>query len=70
MTSVFYTEYKNIIARVAQVKELMGERAWKVTPRSVTTAPDTATALLAAAGPASSRAAQPFDDDPSLFAAK
>ncbi len=70
IASVFYTEYKNIIARVAQVKELMGERAWKVTPRSVTTAPDTATALLGAAGPASSSAAQPFDDDPSPLPAK
>ncbi len=33
VTSIFYTEYKNLIARVAQVKELMRERAWKVTPR-------------------------------------
>ena len=31
---VFYAEYKNLIARVAQVKEVMGERAWKVTPRT------------------------------------
>jgi cellulose synthase/poly-beta-1,6-N-acetylglucosamine synthase-like glycosyltransferase/CheY-like chemotaxis protein/GGDEF domain-containing protein len=31
----FYSEYKNLLARVAQLKELMGERAWKVTPRSV-----------------------------------
>jgi cellulose synthase/poly-beta-1,6-N-acetylglucosamine synthase-like glycosyltransferase len=41
ITSVFYTEYKNVIARVAQVKELMGERAWKVTPRSNPPAPPT-----------------------------
>ena len=34
VASVFYTEWKNIIARVAQVKEAMGERAWKVTPRA------------------------------------
>lgn len=33
-SSVFYTEYKNLIGRVAQVKEAMRERAWKVTPRS------------------------------------
>jgi len=33
-SSLYYTEYKNIIARVAQVKELMGEVAWRVTPRS------------------------------------
>jgi DNA-binding response OmpR family regulator/cellulose synthase/poly-beta-1,6-N-acetylglucosamine synthase-like glycosyltransferase len=29
----FYSEYKNLLARVAQIKEFMGERAWKVTPR-------------------------------------
>ena len=34
VSSIFYTELKNIISRVAQVKELMNERAWKVTPRS------------------------------------
>lgn len=38
VTSVFYTEYKNLIARVAQIKELMRERQWKVTPRSASTA--------------------------------
>jgi cellulose synthase/poly-beta-1,6-N-acetylglucosamine synthase-like glycosyltransferase/DNA-binding response OmpR family regulator len=32
----FYSEYKNILARVAQLKEFMGERAWKVTPRAST----------------------------------
>ena len=32
---VFYTELKNVIVRTAHLKELMGERAWKVTPRSV-----------------------------------
>jgi cellulose synthase/poly-beta-1,6-N-acetylglucosamine synthase-like glycosyltransferase/CheY-like chemotaxis protein len=34
VSSFFYTEFKNVIARVAQVKELMGEKAWKVTPRA------------------------------------
>jgi hypothetical protein len=33
VASVFYTELKNVIARVAQVKELTGERRWVVTPR-------------------------------------
>jgi cellulose synthase/poly-beta-1,6-N-acetylglucosamine synthase-like glycosyltransferase len=33
VSSLFYTEFKNLIARVAQVKELMGDRQWKVTPR-------------------------------------
>ncbi len=32
--SLFYTEWKNIISRVAQVKETMGETTWKVTPRA------------------------------------
>ena len=35
IASVFYTEYKNLIARVAQIKELTGEREWRVTPRDV-----------------------------------
>lgn len=34
VSSIYYTEYKNIIARVAQVKEFMGEVDWRVTPRS------------------------------------
>jgi cellulose synthase/poly-beta-1,6-N-acetylglucosamine synthase-like glycosyltransferase/GGDEF domain-containing protein len=33
VTSLVYTEFKNVIARVAQIKELSGERSWKVTPR-------------------------------------
>lgn len=31
--TIFYTEFKNVIARVAQVKEFMREKAWMVTPR-------------------------------------
>lgn len=31
---LFYTEFKNIIVRTAHLKELMGERTWKVTPRA------------------------------------
>ena len=34
VSSLFYTEYKNVIARVAQIKELTGEREWRVTPRA------------------------------------
>jgi hypothetical protein len=34
MTSLFYAEFKNLIARVAQVKEAMRERDWRVIPRS------------------------------------
>ena len=31
--SLFFTEFKNVVARVAQIKQLTGERHWKVTPR-------------------------------------
>lgn len=31
---VFYAPLKNLIVRVAQLQELMGERQWKVTPRA------------------------------------
>lgn len=34
VSSVFYTPYKNLLAVVAQLKELRHERAWKVTPRT------------------------------------
>jgi hypothetical protein len=33
VASLVYTEWKNVIARVAQLKELTGEREWRVTPR-------------------------------------
>jgi len=39
LATVFYTEFKNTIARVAQIKELMYERAWRVTPRAATPPP-------------------------------
>lgn len=35
LSSLAYTEWKNVIARVAQVKEVVREREWKVTPRVV-----------------------------------
>jgi cellulose synthase/poly-beta-1,6-N-acetylglucosamine synthase-like glycosyltransferase/DNA-binding response OmpR family regulator len=34
VASLFYTPFKNLLAMVAQVKEVLRERAWKVTPRS------------------------------------
>jgi len=34
---LFYQEAKNLIARVAQIKQAMGERHWAVTPRTTTT---------------------------------
>ena len=33
-SSIFYSEYKNAIARIAQVKEVLGDRDWRVTPRA------------------------------------
>ena len=30
----FYTEFKNLIARVAHLKQLRGEHQWVVTPRT------------------------------------
>lgn len=34
---LWFGEFKNLIARVAQIKEVIGERQWRVTPRSVPT---------------------------------
>ena len=34
-SSLFYTEFKNTIVRVAQIKEFMGEHNWRITPRPV-----------------------------------
>lgn len=34
VASLFYTEFKNVINRVAQAKEVTGEKQWKVTPRA------------------------------------
>ena len=36
VASLAYTEFKNTIARVAQLKELTGQRRWVVTPRAPT----------------------------------
>ncbi len=36
VSNVFYTKFKNLIARIAQVKGLMGDRQWKLTPLLVT----------------------------------
>jgi cellulose synthase/poly-beta-1,6-N-acetylglucosamine synthase-like glycosyltransferase len=33
INAVFYTEFKNTLARVAHVKQLMGEQVWRVTVR-------------------------------------
>lgn len=34
VATFFYTEWKNVISRVAHVKDLLGERQWIVTPRT------------------------------------
>jgi cellulose synthase/poly-beta-1,6-N-acetylglucosamine synthase-like glycosyltransferase len=34
LTVLFYSEYKNALARVAQLQELRGIRHWQVTPRT------------------------------------
>lgn len=34
-SSIIYTEFKNTIVRVAQIKEFMGEHTWRITPRPV-----------------------------------
>ena len=41
VSCVIYTEWKNVIARVAQIKELVGEQKWNITPRSRPTTPHT-----------------------------
>ena len=34
VSTLVYTEWKNVIARIAQIKELVGESQWTVTPRT------------------------------------
>ena len=36
---LFYTELKNLVARVAHLKQLRGEHQWVVTPRTAEPAP-------------------------------
>ena len=44
VSQLVYMEFKNIVARTAHVKELMGERKWKVTPRTARPATSAGTA--------------------------
>ena len=37
---LWFGELKNVIARVAQLKEATGDRVWRVTPRTATAAAD------------------------------
>ena len=41
VSSLVYTEWKNIIARIAQIKELVGESQWNVDPAHRPTTPET-----------------------------
>ncbi|MGB7538121.1 MAG: response regulator [Anaerolineales bacterium] len=34
LSSLFYTEFKNVVARIAQLNEWMHVRSWKITPRA------------------------------------
>ncbi len=36
---LWFGEFKNLIARVAQLKELIGEQQWRVTPRAASSSP-------------------------------
>jgi cellulose synthase/poly-beta-1,6-N-acetylglucosamine synthase-like glycosyltransferase len=45
---LFYQEWKNLIGRVAQIKQLMGERHWAVTPRTSVSLPVVGVAQLVA----------------------
>jgi cellulose synthase/poly-beta-1,6-N-acetylglucosamine synthase-like glycosyltransferase/GGDEF domain-containing protein len=60
----FYTEMKNVIVRTAHLKELMGEKTWKVTPRSVKPRVGGAPGGLDRRDPASIGAALRGDDAP------
>ncbi len=42
VSSVVYTEWKNVVARIAQIKELVGEAHWNVTPRTADDGEETA----------------------------
>ena len=40
VSSIVYIEWKNTIARVAHIKEILGEHEWNVTPRTAETKVD------------------------------
>jgi hypothetical protein len=35
LSALFYSEFKNVVARVAHIREITGRRRWVVTPRAV-----------------------------------
>ncbi len=62
LSTLFYTEFKNVTARTAQIKEAMRERKWKVTPRTGSVAIDAGAALEPEPGPTPTSATS--DDTP------
>ena len=42
VSSLVYTEWKNVVARISQIKELVGEAQWNVTPRTADDGEETA----------------------------
>ncbi|MFE0175496.1 glycosyltransferase [Streptomyces sp. NPDC059002] len=38
VSTVFYTHFKNMVARAAHLKEVLGDRQWRVTPRAAVAA--------------------------------
>jgi len=51
VSSIWYSEFKNLINRVAQLKEAQGEHDWRVTPRLTSSAPAPAAASPPVTGP-------------------
>jgi hypothetical protein len=47
---LFYTEFKNTLARVAHIKQFMGEELWRVTVRDPAFDPTALAELTAGAG--------------------
>lgn len=45
-SALWFGEFKNLISRVAQLKELVGERQWRVTPRGADVASDRPVAIV------------------------
>jgi cellulose synthase/poly-beta-1,6-N-acetylglucosamine synthase-like glycosyltransferase/CheY-like chemotaxis protein/GGDEF domain-containing protein len=72
-STLIYTEAKNVIARVAHLKEMMGESSWRVTPRSADPAsaaptPSAVSAVFQPAGGATHGVGSEQDGDAVLVA--
>lgn len=51
IASIFYSEFKNVINRIAVIKQIMGDKKWVVTPRAATSDTPTASPAPAADPP-------------------